>query len=128
MPSAAIARTGATSARPRAASAMSSRRFTIAARPAHGEEHLRRCEAGLVAPGPGAVPERLKRARVRIGADLALVAGHGGDLGLERLGDVHPRVGYETARIRPLRAARGVERVDRTDGVLGGTRGDERGL
>src|SRR5207248_6584254 len=128
MASAAKASTGATSARPTAASTMSSRRFTIAARPAHGEKHLRRLEAGLIAPGPGPVTKCIERARVRIGPDLALVARHGGDLGLERLGDVHPRVGHEAAWVGPLRAARGIERVHRADAVLGGTRGDERGL
>src|ERR1051325_11135553 len=128
MPSAASASTGATSARPRAASTMSSRRFTIAARPAIGEEHLRRLQAGLVAPGLGAVAERVERAGVRIGPHLALVAGHGGDLGFERRGDIHPRVGNEAARIRPFRAARGIEGVDRADAMLGGTGGGERGL
>src|SRR5256884_7658586 len=106
MLSAASASTGATSTRPRAASTMSSRRFTIAARPAHGEKHLRRLETGLVAPGPGPVAKRIERARVRIGPDLALVARHGGDLGLERLGDIHPPVGHEAARGGPFPAAR----------------------
>src|SRR2546430_17703459 len=100
MPSAASASSAAPSTRPRAASTMSSRRFTIAARPAHGEKHLRRLETGLVAPGLGPVTKRIERARVRIGPDLALVARHGGDLGLERLGDIHPRVGNEAARDR----------------------------
>src|SRR5438477_1281486 len=126
--SAASARTGATSARPRAASTMSSRRFAMAARPADGEEHLRRFEAGLVAPRPRAVAERLERAGVWIRPDLALVARHGGDLGLERLGDIHPRVGHKVARVGPFGAARGIERIDRANALLGGTRGDERGL
>src|SRR2546430_3724397 len=128
MATAASASTGATSARPRAASTMSSRRFAMAARPADGEEHLRRFEAGLVAPRPRAVAERLERAGVWIRPDLALVARHGGDLGLERLGDIHPRVGHEAARVGPFGAARGIERVDRANALLGGTRGDERGL
>src|SRR5438105_11178923 len=122
MPSAASASTGATSARPRAASTMSSRRFTIAARPAHGEKHLRRLETGLVAPGLGPVTKRIERARVRIGPDLALVARHGGDLGLERLGDIHPRVGHEAARVGPFRSARGIERGYRPEAMLGGAR------
>src|SRR5438105_13810259 len=128
MPSAASASTGATSARPRAASTMSSRRFAMAARPADGEEHLRRFQAGLVAPRLGAVAERLERAGVWIRPDLALVARHGGDLGLERLGDIHPCVGHEAARVGPFGAARGIERIDRANALLGGTRGDERGL
>src|SRR5207248_7891068 len=128
MASAAKASTGATSARPTAASTMSSRRFTIAARPAHGEKHLRRLEAGLIAPGPGPVTKCIERARVRIGPDLALVARHGGDLGLERLGDIHPRVGHEAARVGPLRAARGVERVHGSDAILRRSRRDEGGF
>src|SRR5205823_3569065 len=95
-----------------AASTMSSRRFAMAARPADGEEHLRRFQAGLVAPRPGAVAERLERAGVWIRPDLALVARHGGDLGLERLGDIHPRVGHKAARVGPFGAARGIERID----------------
>src|SRR2546429_5122966 len=128
MASAASASTGATSARPRAASTMSSRRFAMPPRPADGEEHLRRFQARLVAPGPGAVAERLERAGVRIGPHLALVARHGGDLGLERLGDIHPRVGHEAARVGPLRAARGVERVHGSDAILRRSRRDEGGF
>src|SRR5204862_128789 len=124
IPSAASAST----ARPRAASTMSSRRFAMAARPADGEEHLRRFQAGLVAPRPGAVAERLERAGVWIRPDLALVARHGGDLGLERLGDIHPRVGHKAARVGPFGAARGIERIDCANALLGGPRGDERGL
>src|SRR5438874_7593181 len=101
MASAAKASTGATSARPTAASTMSSRRFTMAARRAHGEKHLRRLEAGLIAPGPGPVTKCIERARVRIGPDPALVARHGGGLGLERLGGGHPRAEEHRSELQP---------------------------
>src|ERR1051325_5115797 len=63
-----------------------------AQRAPHGHEHLGGVHAALIAPGAGAMAQRVERARVRIGAHLALVAGHGRDLLLERRRDVHPGV------------------------------------
>src|SRR5690349_1185319 len=120
--------TGATSARPSPASTTSMRRLAMAMDTSHGHENLGGVHAAAVAPRLGADAECLERAGMRISAQLGLITRHGGDLRLERLADVHPRVGNEAAREGPLRAAGGVERVHGADAILGRAGGDERGL
>src|SRR2546423_8039964 len=125
IPIAATARSGAASARPSSPSATSSGRLTMAVDAPHRHEHFRSLHTVLIPPGDGPVAQGVERARMRISAHLALVARHGREFDLERVGDIHPHVGHEAAGERPLGAARGVERVDRPDTVLRGTRGDE---
>src|SRR5438067_679259 len=125
IPSAAIASTGATSARPTPESTTSRRRLTMAVDLPHGHEHFRGLHAALLPPSLGAIAQGLERSRVRIGAQLGLVARHRGDLGLERLADVHPGIRHEAAREGPLSAARGVERVHGPDTILRRSRCDE---
>src|SRR5881397_2978011 len=105
MPMAAIASSGAASRSPTPAHTTSNRRLPMAQRPPDRHERLRRVEAVLVAPGLGPVAQRLEGAGMRVGPHLALVTRHGGELGVERLGDVDPRVGAEAARERPFGAA-----------------------
>src|SRR5207248_2302214 len=85
IPSAAIASTGATSARPTPESTTSRRRLTMAVDLPHGHEHFRGLHAALVPPSLGAIAQGLERSRVRIGAQLAFITCHRGDLGLEPL-------------------------------------------
>src|SRR2546422_316784 len=119
IPTAARASRGAVATNAIAAHTTSTRRLTIADRAADGHEHLRRIETLLVSPGPRAVAQRLERAGVRIGTQLALIACHGGELLVERRGDVHPGVRGERARKRPLGAAGRVEGVDCFNASLG---------
>src|SRR5437588_1177567 len=128
IPSAAIASTGATSARPTPESTTSRRRLTMAVDLPHGHEHFRGLHAALVPPSLGAIAQGLERSRVRIGAQLAFITFHRGDLGLERLYDVHPDIRHEAAGEGPLRAARGVERVHGSDAILRRSRRDEGGF
>src|SRR2546421_3957375 len=125
MPSAATASSGATSATPNAASTRSSRRLAMAVDAANGHEHLGGLHAALIAPRFGPVAQRVERAWMRIGTNLALVAGHRRELGVEGGRDVDPRVRDEAAWVRPLSAARGVERVDGPDAVFRRPRRDE---
>src|SRR5690242_17277907 len=109
MPAEATSRIGEAIISPAMLAITSNGRLAIAVGPPHGHEDLGGIEELLVAPGLGAVPEGAERAGVGVLADFALVAGHGGELGLEGAGDVDPGVGDKGARIRPLGAARGVE-------------------
>src|SRR5436190_23351623 len=128
MPTAASAMSGAVTINATAAHEMSNRRFTMLQSSADGHEDFRGLEALLIAPGERPVAQRVERARMRIGTDFARVAGHCGELDVERRGDIHPRIGGERARIGPLGAAGGVEGVDRAHPARGWTRSDERGL
>src|SRR5262249_22430075 len=102
--------------------------WPAAAHAPHGDEHLGGVHAALVAPRVRLVPQPLRRARVRVVAQFARVAGHRRDLAVEHGADVDPRVGHERARIGPFGAARGVERVDGLDAGLGRPRRHERSL
>src|SRR3954466_12353577 len=93
-----------------AAHTTSNRRFAMLECPAYGHEGFRGLEALLIAPGTGAIAQRLEWGRMRIGTELARVARHRGELVLERGGDVYPRIGGERAREGPLRTAGGIER------------------
>src|SRR5690348_10347815 len=128
IPTAASASSGAVTTSARPASSASTRRLTVMQRAPDGHEYFRRIEALLVAPGAGTVAQRLERARVRVGAQLALVARHRRDLLLERGRDVHPRVGREAPRKGPFGARGGVERIDGLDALLGRTRGHQNRL
>src|SRR5690242_11119933 len=128
IPTAARASSGAVTSSARPASSASTRRLTVMQRAPDGHECFRRVEALLIAPRAGAVAQCLERARVRVGAQLALVARHRRDLLLERGRDIHPRVGGECPGIRPLGARGGVERVHGLDASLGGPGRDEDGL
>src|SRR2546427_623023 len=84
-----------------------------AERASHGHENFCRLHATLIAPGVRAVAQRLEGARMRVGPNLALVAGHGTELLLERRRDVHPGIGDEAARVAPFGATGCVEGVHR---------------
>src|ERR1051325_10791291 len=128
IPSAATIRIGTQAISARAVRPMSNRRLTTAHRAANGHEDLGRRQAVLVAPRDRAVAQRIERARMRILAHFALVAAHRRDLAVERRGDLDPGIGDERARIRPLGAARGIEREDGGDAGHRGPRGHERRL
>src|SRR6266513_3693833 len=115
MPMAAMARTGDVNTSAMVAQQTSKRRFTMLQRPTNGHEGFRGLEALLVAPGERPVAQRVERARMRIGTELAGVTRHRSELHLERGGDVHPRVRGERPRIGPLGTAGGVEGVDGAD-------------
>src|ERR1044071_1557093 len=102
---------GAVTTSATAAQTMSKRRLTMMQGAAHGHEDLGRFDALLVAPRERAIAERVERAGMGVVAQLARVAGHRGELHLERRGDVDPRVGGEAARKGPFGAARRVERI-----------------
>src|SRR2546422_114264 len=127
IPTAATSRTGAAATRPSAATTTSNRRLATAQAPSHGHEHLGSVEAAVIAPGAGAMPQGVERAGMGVRADLALVARHGAQLLLERLGDVDPRVGDKGSRIPPLGARGRVEGVHRLEVRLDRPRGHERG-
>src|SRR5438105_14435066 len=118
IPKAASASRGLVSTSATEATTRSISRLATAADPSHGHEHLGRLQADLGAPGSSPVLEGFKRARVRVLAQLALVAGHGPDLGVERVADVDPGVRDEGPRVGPLGAARSVEGVDGLDEAL----------
>src|SRR5437660_6393760 len=101
MPSAISASSGLTTTSTTTATVTSISRVTIPAHSPDRHEDLGRLQADLRAPRPGPVPEGIQGAWVRVLAHLALVAGHGLDLGLEGLRDVHPGVGHEGPRIGP---------------------------
>src|SRR5574341_1278754 len=128
MPIAATSSSGATAMSATVAHATSNRRLAMAQSPANGHEDFGGVEAVLIAPRPGAVPQGLERARVRVGPHLTRVTGHRGQFAFEGRGDVDPGIRAERARESPLRAARGVERVDRLDAARGGPRRDQGGL
>src|ERR1041385_5845678 len=127
MPPAATASSGAATSRRRPANSRSSGRLTIPQRPPDGHEHLGGLQAGLVPPGARPMAQRLERAGVGVRTDFARVTRHGGDLLLERLGDIDPGVGREGPRVPPLGAAGRIERVDGLDAVFDRPGGDEQG-
>src|SRR5436853_3409412 len=109
MPSEISASSGLTTTSTTNATTMSISRVTIPALSPDRHEDLGRLQADLGAPRPGPVPEGFQGAWVRVLAHLALVAGHGLDLGFQGVRDVHPGVGHEGPGIGPLGAARRVE-------------------
>src|SRR6266513_6276875 len=115
IPTAATSRTGAATTRPSAATTTSNRRLATAEAPSYRHEHLGGVEAAVIAPGVGAMPQRVERAGMGVRADLALVARHRAQLLLERLGDVDPRVGDEGSRVAPLGARGRVEGIHRLE-------------
>src|SRR6266446_1371923 len=125
IPTAATSRNGAAATSPSAARTTSNRRLAIAQAPSYRHEHLGRVHAAMIAPGPRAMPQRVERAGMGIGADLTLIARHGAQLLLERFGDVDPRVGNEGPRVTPLGAGGRVEGVHGLDVRLDRPCGDE---
>src|ERR1700694_6334864 len=107
IPSAASPNSGAVTTSATPAHTTSNRRFTIMQGSTNGHEDFGGVQALLVAPGARAVSQRVERAGMWIGAQLAGIAGHRGELDIERRGDIHPRVRGEGARERPLGAAGG---------------------
>src|SRR5213592_4204030 len=127
MPTAATARSGATTSRRMLASSLSTGRLTIAQRPPHRHEHLGGLLAGLVPPRPRAMAQRLERAGMGVGTYLARVIRHGGDLLLQGFGDLDPRIGRERPGVAPLGAAGRIERIDGLDASFDRPCGDEQG-
>src|SRR5204862_7167638 len=127
IPTAATSRTGTAATRPSTATTTSKRRLATAQAPSYRHEHLGGVEAAVIPPGVRAMPQRLERAGLGVRPDLALVARHGAQLLLERLGAVDPRVGDEGSRVAPLGAQGRVEGVHRLEVRLDRPRGHERG-
>src|SRR5438046_1878893 len=112
---AATSRAGTDATRPSAATTTSKKSLATAQAPSYRHEHLGGVEAAVIPPGVRAMPQRLERAGMGVRPDLALVARHGAQLLLERLGDVDPRVGDEGSRVAPLGARGRVEGVHRLE-------------
>ena len=71
----------------------------IAQDSSYGHEDFRIGHAALVAPGSRTIAERFQRAGMRIGTQLALVAGHRVQLPLKRLGDVDHKMAHSVAQV-----------------------------
>src|SRR5947207_15795568 len=104
IPTAATSRTGAATTRPSAATTTSKRRLATAQAPSYRHEHLGGVEAAVIPPGVRAMPQRLERAGMGVRPDLALVARHGAQLLLGRLGYAGRPVGDHGSRVAPLGA------------------------
>src|SRR6202165_1844711 len=128
IPIAASPNSGAVTTSATPAHTTSNRRFTIMQGSTNGHEDFGGVQALLVAPGARAVSQRVERAGMWIGAQLAGIAGHRGELDIERRGDIHPRVRGEGARKRPLGAAGGVESGAGPTPARRGPRRDQRRL
>src|SRR2546428_2095507 len=127
MPSAATARSGATTSRRMLASSPSNGRLAMAQRPPHGHEHLGGLQAGLVPPRPRPMAQRLERTGMGVRTHFAGVTRHGGDLLFQGFGDLDPGIGRERPRVAPLGAAGRVEGIDGLDAVFDRPGGDEQG-
>src|SRR2546430_10842119 len=90
MPTAATARSGATTSRRILASSPSNGRLTMAQRPPHGHEHLGGLQTGLVPPRPRPLAHPPERTGMRVRTYSAGVQGHGGGLLLPGSRDLAP--------------------------------------
>src|SRR5438093_10849582 len=125
MPTAAHKKTDARTTRAVAAPSRAKRRLAISRNPPHGHENLRGVDTDLVAERPGPVLQSLERAWVRVLAQLAHIAGHRLELGLQGPGNINPGIRNERPGVSPLRAAGRVEGVDGVDEVLRRPGGDQ---